>query len=218
MCLFSLLFYTSLVAISPLEKQIIEEYTPTRELCRAIINKDVYIPGKNQIEREMSCLLLGFRPIALITLPFFNALLDDTQTEDQAFNALKKLLKEKIDAQKISTLLFENNQILLFSPQGKNNAMLLDKSDKNKKLNEYLFGFLLGYQLKDIDFYYAVKEFQNKHNWQMPPSYEFYYWPEKLKKEFAYFEKYEWPKMEKYRKYLQDKSDAQKWLLFESQK
>lgn len=209
--------YSFTNALTPSEIMILDHYTPSREFCRALVNPDVYISGLYQNERDITCLLMGFRNVVISPEVFFNRLNDQKPSENEAFNALKNVLKERLDKHQIH-ILKSHPDVILYTNTGKKNAYLLNKQLLEDVHNPFLFGTLLGYRPEDIDFFYKIAAFQGLHNFQLPPSYEFYFWLTELKEKFYYFEKNTWRKSDACKKYYDDKNNTQKWINKNSQR
>lgn len=204
-------FYWVADALTPSEKIILDHYTPSKEFCRASVNQDVYISELYQNERDITCLLMGFRNIVISPEVFFKRLNDPKLSGNEAFDALKTVLKERLDVQQVH-ILKSPTEVILYTDLGKENAHLLVKQVSENISNPYLYGILLGYRSEDIYFFHKMQAFQGQHNFQLPPSNEFYFWPKELKEKFSYFEKNTWPKSVAYKKYRDDKKNAQIWL------
>jgi hypothetical protein len=197
-------------ALNPPEKIVVDYYAPSQEFCRAIINPDVYIPSIHQTERDIACLVMGFRDVISINELFMQSLLDKKHPDDQPFEALRIILQNKINSKQIH-ILKGPQQLFLYSNTGKENARLLVQQDVERIANPYLYGFLLGYREGDINFFYKMIAFQGEHA-QLPHSSEFYFWPPALKNKFYDFEKRTWPRSDIYKKYHNDKMQVQKWI------
>ena len=92
--------------------------------------------------------------------------------------------------------------------------LLYEQSDFSA--NDFLQGDLLGYDKKDIEFFYQRWEFRqqqkekNEKDLAIPTSYPEFS-PE-LKKQFENFKKYEWPQSKRFSSYELDKKKAVDWI------
>lgn len=188
-----------------LKEGLVKNYNPDDQNCGAAVSLSKRSNFSGTARLDMVCLIQGSRTIAWRTLQEVkNELIDEYNTFEQLEKA-------------------ENIQELdgvSYRPEGKRNALLFVKrqlltEDKDSP-NKFLQGLLLGYDQKDIEFFYQRGEFRqqlkekNENDSFVPTSYTEFS-PE-LKNKFENFKKSEWPLSQNHSRYELDKTKAIEWL------
>jgi len=135
--------------------KLIAENKPTDQQCRPIIRMGD--DGKTPIEvqpddanmSEIACMVTGFKQVFWSYKAFYENLPDE----------IKSLLKAK----NIKYIHFENlgHNFILYTPEGKTNALLLAKVHITKQPKFYLTGHLLGYSDLDIQAFFLMSNIQH---------------------------------------------------------
>lgn len=192
--------------LKSLKETLIKDYNPTEENCGAAISLSKRSSFSGTARLDMVCLIQGSRTVVWRTLQNVKS---ELINEYSAFAQLA-------EAENIQEL-----DGLSYLPEGKRNALLFVKQELlfeqgDFSANDFLQGYLLGYDKEDIEFFYQRLEFRqqqkknNENNSFVPSSYaEFSH---ELKKEFENFKKYEWPMSKNHSKYELDKKKAIDWF------
>jgi hypothetical protein len=185
----------------PSKEALINDYNPTGKICGAAVSLSKRGSFSGTPRLDMVCLIQGSRTVIWETL-------HDVKTELMSeYHAFEKLA----EAENIQEL-----DGLSYRPEGKRNALLFIKQRLLYKsgdlYNDFLQGYLLGYDKKDIEFFYQRWEFMKKNEDTplIPGSYTDF--SPDLKKEFENFKKSEWPVSKDHSKYELDKKNALDWL------
>jgi hypothetical protein len=190
--------------LGALKENLMGMYNISEATCGAAVglSKKSCIVGTARF--DMACLLRGSRKIAWATLQDVKSeLIGEYSTFAQLAQA--ENIKE-MDG-------------VSYRPEDKRNALLFIKQkifyERNDfRANDYLRGYLLGYNIKDIEFFYKRWAFMMNRSVELlssvPGSYvEFS--PE-LKKQFEQYIKEGWPGTTSQMRYESEKNDALKWL------
>lgn len=93
---------------------------------------------------NIACMIAGFKDVFVTTV--------------NDFDTLHEYVKKIIQAAGINKITFKgrrgNEQVVLYTPKGKQNAELLVKAFSFEPVNHYLIGYLLGYPPRDIAAFY----------------------------------------------------------------
>lgn len=191
--------------LKSLKETLIKDYNPTEENCGAAISLSKRSSFSGTARLDMVCLIQGSRTVVWRTLQNVKSeLINEYSTFAQ--------LAEAENIQELDGL--------SYLPEGKRNALLFAKQELlyeqgDFSANDFLQGYLLGYDKKDIEFFYQRLEFQqqrknDKDNSFVPSSYTEF--SQELKKEFENFKKFEWPISKNHNRYELDKKKAIDWL------
>lgn len=188
--------------------------TLSKDYCGAGISKSTYVPDSGNEQRQLACLVAGYR----------NFVLTNDATVRKTFGPdYDAALKQK----NITVFNFQIPRWMynraVYNTQGERNALLLIKKimtnsiNKIKGANDYLWGLLLGYNFEDREFFYQLDGFalcqrEIGYEGELPDRGEFLIWPETFKTEFSDFEKNVWPTSQAHQKYVQDVADAHQWI------
>jgi hypothetical protein len=184
-------------------------YNPSRTTCGAAVSLSKRSPLAGTTRLEMACLLHGSRHVVWGTLKGVQAELSNEYVDFVRLASAENI--KEIDG-------------VSYRPEGERNALLFAKQNllneqSDSPSNDYLQGYLLGYDEKDIEFFYQRWDFfgylqTNKkiaEDFLRPFSYEEFS-PE-LKKEFEIYKTKVWPPTsERHSKYENDKKDAFRWV------
>lgn len=192
--------------VQALKETLIKDYNPTGEKCGAAISLSKRGSFSGTARLNITCLIEGTRKIA--------------------WNTLKDVKDELIDEYNTFAQLIKSEQIqeldgLSYRPEGKRNTLLFIKQKwiyehDDFSANDFLQGYLLGYDENDIEFFYQRFEFREQQKEKndtsvfVPTSYAEFS-PE-LQKEFEIFKKYKWPTSKNYNRYEIDKKNAIDWI------
>jgi len=192
--------------LKSLKEILIKDYNPTGEKCGAAISLSKRGSFAGTARLDMVCLIQGSRSVIWQTLQ---------NVKSELINEYK-VFEQLAEAENIQEL-----DGLLYRPEGKRNALLFVKQgllydQGDFSANDFLQGYLLGYDKIDIEFFYqrfGFRQQQKKKNESdslVPSSYTDFS-PE-LKNEFENFKKYEWPLSKNHNRYELDKKKAIDWL------
>lgn len=194
--------------LDTLKEGLMKQYNISKATCGGAISlsKRNNFAGTSRL--DMACLLQGYRSVIWETL-------QDVKSELLNEYALFEQLAKAENIQEIDGVLYR--------PEGKRNALLfvkrrlLDKKS-DSLANHFLQGHLLGYDEKDIEFFYQRWAFridlqENKKiegDYYVPGSFtEFSL---ELKKQFDSYLKDEWPNSKDHMRYEYDKKNAAEFI------
>jgi hypothetical protein len=188
------------------KETLIKDYNPSGQSCGAAISLAKRESFSGTARLDMVCLIQGSRTVIWRTLQEVKSELINE------YNLFEQLAKQQ-DIQELNGVSYR--------PEGKRNALLFIKQallyERNGfSANDFLQGYLLGYDKKDIEFFYQRWEFhqqlkkKNEENVLIPSSYT-EFGPE-LTKEFENFKKNVWPLSKSNNRYELDQKEAIDWL------
>lgn len=213
---------------------ISSKYKPSKNHCRAIVNPDIAVT-EDRDNFEIACMILGYKNIYYTKWPQIVRKIDPILKQCIKEKKIKKIFYSQyylskakiIDNEVIMIPAFiEEKKLLIYTPEGKKNALLFLKKDLESNIkefqepgswleeeNHYLAGLLLEYNQKDITFFYMLNSFKNnKLSDEINCDIPFTNWTKTEKNKFLKFRKNIWKKSENYKLMQRDKVEAKKWL------
>lgn len=201
-----------------MSEALIKKYQPSEDCCGAAISRTFCRKKKGKDELQIACLINGNRQVVLT---------ETSRIEKALGTSFQEIFKKR----NIMTTTFKipgwEYNIIAYTKEGEHNALLLLKNMledhikhkgriRNTRINDYLWGNLLGYKIDDIMLFYQIHAFKE---WLGNEGYigsflfpgKFPIWPSQCKRDFLYFEKFVWPiTSEKF--YLREVKQAQDYV------
>lgn len=152
--------------VGGLEEELIHEYKPCLDKCRPNVRSSTNLEGYENKQQSLLMPLYNSKgSIACMLAGYKNIYFGNLDEIDSISTSIKELLKLKnykyiTDNESDSEPLYR--PLILFTPEGKKNALLLLKSLEFTLSNDYLRGHLLGYSDEDIFAFYKFKSEEAK--------------------------------------------------------
>jgi hypothetical protein len=186
---------------------ILKAYKPSTYTCLPPINRTTYNPMGGNERLQLACLLNGNKPVVLTEYKIADLLFGPDMDAILTHKNIKKLTF------KLPHLIYD---AIFYSPQGERDALLLLKSIFTKNDSDYLWGILLGYGQSNVELFYELDGFETwlrdtGYDGSLPDRSEFTIWPVAMKQKFRTFKK-TWLHSPTYKKYKQDKTNAEQWI------
>lgn len=203
MCMYSLNDSDEVDHAAVFREYILTLYADAIASCGAAVSVQKQSSFSGTPAADMACLLAGKRTVIWETLQNVNI---DLENQYEMFEMLAK--SEGI----------REIHCVSFSQEGERNALLLTKAELtrdvddeiNSGINPYLFGLLLGYDLKDIEFYFQRSRFMAENEGDVPFSYAAF--SKELKNQFDSFVQLDWLQSGGIADFEKDKIDALQWI------
>jgi len=122
-----------------------EIFITSKEACGSVMGEGKQnVP--DDIHSSILCMVAGYKDVYMGSSKALENLNEHEKSLIYSGTIYKEIINDRI-----------GYNLILYTAQGKKNALLLIKylrCPKKKNQNHYLVGFLLGYDLKDIEYFY----------------------------------------------------------------